>query len=72
MMERLENKWIRSVGKKTCIYETHKSPARLGLRNMRDGLILVLVGICIGILLSLAEVNHGRKLEEKRFFFLKF
>lgn len=68
MMENLETKWIRSVGRKTCIYESHKSPARLGLRNMRDGLILVIVGICIGILLSLAEVNRGQKLKQKRFF----
>uniref|UniRef100_A0A915E3C5 BPTI/Kunitz inhibitor domain-containing protein n=1 Tax=Ditylenchus dipsaci TaxID=166011 RepID=A0A915E3C5_9BILA len=65
-MEKMEAKWITSVGNKVCVYETHKSPARLSLRNMRDGLILVVFGIGVGILLSIVEVKMGRKKEAER------
>ncbi|KAI1712072.1 LITAF-like zinc ribbon domain-containing protein [Ditylenchus destructor] len=65
-MERLESKWITSAGKKVCVYETHKTPARLGLRNMRDGLILVVLGISFGALFSFVEVRMGRLKEAER------
>lgn len=65
-MERLESKWINSVGRHVCIYEFHKSPGRLGLRNMRDGLILVILGIFIGVILSIIEVRSGRRNEAQK------
>ncbi|TMS35599.1 hypothetical protein L596_002967 [Steinernema carpocapsae] len=59
MMENLDSKWISSMGTSGCIQETHKSPARLGLTNMRDVFILVFGGVLIGCVLSGIEVNSG-------------
>ncbi|KAK0396169.1 hypothetical protein QR680_001603 [Steinernema hermaphroditum] len=62
MMENLDSKWISSAGRSGgCIQETHKSPARLGLTNMRDVFILVFGGVIIGGILSGIEVNSGAK-----------
>lgn len=41
-MEELYDKWITQHQKKDCIRTEHKSPARLGLTNMR-GYLFILV-----------------------------
>ncbi|CAJ0958846.1 unnamed protein product, partial [Mesorhabditis belari] len=58
-MENLGNKWISSPT--SCPVEVQKTPARLGLTNMRDVFVLVSVGVLIGIFFSFIEVIYGRK-----------
>lgn len=61
MMEDLDTKWIRGAGKKPCVYETHKTPTRLGLVNMRDIFVLVTGGILLGAVFCIFEVKIGRR-----------
>uniref|UniRef100_A0AC35FNM1 LITAF domain-containing protein n=1 Tax=Panagrolaimus sp. PS1159 TaxID=55785 RepID=A0AC35FNM1_9BILA len=61
MMEALDAKWINGAGKKPCIYEKHKSPARLALANMRDIFVLVAGGILLGAIFCVMEVKIGNK-----------
>ncbi|KHN82043.1 Glutamate [NMDA] receptor subunit 1 [Toxocara canis] len=65
-MEELYEKWIASATSKQCVQETHKSPARLGLTNMRDVFILVSGGIGVGIILSMLEVSYGIRKTKRR------
>ncbi|VDK17990.1 unnamed protein product [Anisakis simplex] len=74
-MEELYEKWITSPSSKECIQGPPKSPARLGLTNMRDVFILVSGGIGVGIVLSMIEVSYGGRKAAKRyeiFFNLKY
>ncbi|CAB3405067.1 unnamed protein product [Caenorhabditis bovis] len=64
VMEHLDQKWIDS-NKEKCIVEVHKSPARLGLVNMKDIFILVTTGVVVGAILSAIEVWYGRRLAER-------
>lgn len=64
LIEAMENKWIRSAGTQKCHHEVHKTPARLGLTNMRDLFILVAVGVIVGSFLSFMEVKMGRRQEK--------
>ncbi len=71
-MESLEAKWITSAVK-VCQEPSVKSPARLGLTNMRgkcptnrtsytlDVFILVAGGIAVGFFFSFVEVISGRR-----------
>ncbi|CAD6195731.1 unnamed protein product [Caenorhabditis auriculariae] len=61
VMETLDKKWIDNSGA-TCIVEVHKSPARLGLLNMKDIFILIATGVLLGMALSCVEVSYGRRL----------
>lgn len=65
MMEKLDYKWIIGAGKKQCVYESHKTPARLGLANMRDIFVLVAVAILLGVIFSIFEVIIGRRREKE-------
>uniref|UniRef100_A0A1I7SWT2 LITAF domain-containing protein n=1 Tax=Bursaphelenchus xylophilus TaxID=6326 RepID=A0A1I7SWT2_BURXY len=60
-IQKMESKWIGTAGKEKCHHEIHKTPARLGLQNMRDLFILVAVGVVVGSILSFFEVQIGRK-----------
>ncbi|KHJ89195.1 hypothetical protein OESDEN_10987, partial [Oesophagostomum dentatum] len=51
IMEKLDAKWIDNKESK-CLTDTHKSPARLSLWNMRDVFILVTGGVAAGALFS--------------------
>ncbi|CAI2346769.1 unnamed protein product [Caenorhabditis sp. 36 PRJEB53466] len=64
VMENLDQKWIDRGGP-NCVVEAHKSPARLGLVNMKDIFILVSSGVALGIFLSFIEVSYGRWLADK-------
>ncbi|CAD5212359.1 unnamed protein product [Bursaphelenchus okinawaensis] len=64
-IQKLEHKWINSAGKEKCHHEVHKTPARLGLQNMRDLFILVAVGVVFGSILSFFEVHWGRKKQKE-------
>ncbi|KAF1766074.1 hypothetical protein GCK72_006030 [Caenorhabditis remanei] len=64
VMENLDQKWIDRGGP-NCVVEAHKSPARLGLVNMKDIFILVSSGVALGIFLSFVEVSYGRWLADK-------
>ncbi|CCD68749.1 LITAF domain-containing protein [Caenorhabditis elegans] len=64
VMEKLDQKWIDRGGP-NCVVEAHKSPARLGLVNMKDIFILVSSGVALGIFLSFVEVSYGRRLADK-------
>ncbi|CAO4365876.1 unnamed protein product [Caenorhabditis nigoni] len=64
VMENLDQKWIDRGGP-NCVVETHKSPARLGLVNMKDIFILVSSGVALGIFFSFVEVSYGRWLANK-------
>ncbi|VDK74724.1 unnamed protein product [Anisakis simplex] len=66
-MEELYEKWITSPSSKECIQGPPKSPARLGLTNMRDVFILVSGGIGVGIVLSMIEVSYGGRKAAKRY-----
>lgn len=61
MMEKLDYKWITGVSRKQCIHEPHKTPARLGLANMRDLFVLVSGAILAGVVFSFIEVMVGRR-----------
>uniref|UniRef100_A0A1I7X8S9 PBPe domain-containing protein n=1 Tax=Heterorhabditis bacteriophora TaxID=37862 RepID=A0A1I7X8S9_HETBA len=61
MMENLDAKWIENRGSR-CAVEVHKSPARLGLMNMKDVFILVTGGVAAGALFSVIEVTRERAL----------
>ncbi|CAI5440787.1 unnamed protein product [Caenorhabditis angaria] len=63
VMETLDRKWIDISD--TCVVEVHKSPARLGLVNMKDIFILVSTGVLSGVFFSFIEVTYGRWLAEK-------
>jgi hypothetical protein len=66
-LERLEHKWIRSPGGRLpCIWNEQKAPARLGLRAMRDGLVIVALGILVGAGMSLLERRLGIRQQRKR------
>uniref|UniRef100_A0A7E4ZUX8 LITAF domain-containing protein n=1 Tax=Panagrellus redivivus TaxID=6233 RepID=A0A7E4ZUX8_PANRE len=58
--ELLDVKWISGAARKPCVFETHKSPARLGLINMKDVFILVSGGILLGSVFSFLEVKLGQ------------
>ncbi|EGT56359.1 hypothetical protein CAEBREN_14810 [Caenorhabditis brenneri] len=64
VMENLDQKWIDRGGP-NCVVEAHKSPARLGLVNMKDIFILVSSGVALGIFFSFVEVSYGRWLADK-------
>uniref|UniRef100_A0A8R1I205 PBPe domain-containing protein n=1 Tax=Caenorhabditis japonica TaxID=281687 RepID=A0A8R1I205_CAEJA len=64
VMENLDQKWIDRGGP-NCVVEAHKSPARLGLVNMKDIFILVSSGVALGMFLSFVEVSYGRWLADK-------
>jgi len=64
-LERLELKWIRSS--RPCNYNDPKAPARLGLRSMRDGLVIVALGILIGAGMSVVERRLGKRKQWKKF-----
>jgi hypothetical protein len=68
-LERLEQKWIRSPAKnrRPCFHFEPKAPARLGLRAMRDGLVLVASGILLGVGMSILERKHGKHLQHKKY-----
>ncbi|KAK6735998.1 hypothetical protein RB195_018957 [Necator americanus] len=63
-MEKLDAKWVDNKESK-CTTETHKSPARLSLWNMRDVFILVTGGVAVGALCSSIEVIYGRRKARK-------
>ncbi|CAJ0577940.1 unnamed protein product, partial [Mesorhabditis spiculigera] len=58
-MEALDKKWISIPSQ--CAVDAHKSPARLGLTNMRDVFVLVTAGVVAGCFFSAIEVIYGRK-----------
>ncbi|KHJ98240.1 Ligand-gated ion channel [Oesophagostomum dentatum] len=64
IMEKLDAKWIDNKESK-CLADTHKSPARLSLWNMRDVFILVTGGVAAGALFSTIEVIYGRRKARK-------
>ncbi|CAK5006752.1 unnamed protein product [Meloidogyne enterolobii] len=67
-LERLEQKWIRSPNKnfRPCFHFEPKAPARLGLRSMRDGLVLVASGILLGAGMSILERKRGKSLQKQK------
>jgi len=67
-LECLEQKWIRSPNKnfRPCFHFEPKAPARLGLRSMRDGLVLVASGILLGAGMSILERKRGKSLQKQK------
>ncbi|CEF60365.1 Ionotropic glutamate receptor domain and Extracellular solute-binding protein, family 3 domain and Extracellular ligand-binding receptor domain and LPS-induced tumor necrosis factor alpha factor domain and Periplasmic binding protein-like I domain-containing protein [Strongyloides ratti] len=66
-MTELYRKWIENAGKTICEPRERSSPARLGLQNMRDIFILVIIGVLIGCILCIFESIYGQyKTKEQR------
>uniref|UniRef100_A0A0N4ZBS6 LITAF domain-containing protein n=1 Tax=Parastrongyloides trichosuri TaxID=131310 RepID=A0A0N4ZBS6_PARTI len=66
-MNELNKKWIENAGRTSCEAKERSTPARLGLENMRDIFILVLLGVLLGCILCVVESMYGQyKTKEQR------